>query len=95
MDWQELVTAEPRLGQLMKDVMAADSNPRCSFCGVTAWHGRNGRPGFKTRLMALAGFYARNPELRSAMAFEVATQELMAVMPACRGCLCVAEEELV
>jgi hypothetical protein len=94
MEWEELVRMEPRLATLLKEVKTADSRATRSFCGVTAWHGSGGRPGFKMRAFRLAGFGCFNPELRTREAYETAMEKLYSSFPPCRGCACVAEEEV-
>jgi hypothetical protein len=94
MDWEALVRIEPRLATLLREVEAADTGEKRSFCGVTAWHGSGGRPGFKIRAFRLVGFGCSNPELRSRDAYETALEKLCAAFPPCRGCACLAEEEL-
>jgi hypothetical protein len=94
MDWEELVRIEPRLATLLKEVEAADAGEKRSFCGVTAWHGSGGRPGFKMRAFRLVGFGCSNPELRTRDAYETVLEKLYAAFPPCRGCACLAEEEL-
>jgi hypothetical protein len=93
--WEHLVKIEPRLAALKEDVEDADNPERSHFCGVTAWHGIGGRPGFKMRLYYLAGFRADKPELRTQQAWEQATEILWNSLPPCRGCLCTQEEPKV
>jgi hypothetical protein len=52
------------------------------------------RPGFKMRAFRLVGFSCANPELRTD-AYETALEKLYAAFPPCRGCACLAEEELI
>jgi len=94
MDWEALVQIEPRLATLLREVETADTGEKRSFCGVTAWHGSGGRPGFKMRAFRLVGFGCSNPELRTRDAYETVLEKLYAAFPPCRGCACLAEEEL-
>jgi hypothetical protein len=93
MDWDDMVKVEPALTRLLREVMVADHHDPRVFCGVTAWHGSGGRPGFKMRMYQLAGFGSGNAALRTREAYEVATEKLYNALPPCRGCAC-AEEEL-
>jgi hypothetical protein len=94
MDWEDMVKVEPALTRLLKEVVAADHHDTRVFCGVTAWHGSGGRPGFKMRMYHTVGFGSSNVQLRTREAYEVALEKLYNALPPCRGCACVEEEEL-
>jgi hypothetical protein len=81
-EWQELVAIEPRLGELLDAVVAADDGAAPRFCADVEWSRR-----FKQQLWRLVGFMARkdNEKLRSTQAYDLATQKCFAALPPCRG----------
>ncbi len=86
--WAALVTAEPRLGHLLREIRAVRAT-RDRFCANSLWYGyANPRHGFKARVCALVGWDRAGgpPELRTHQAYDVAYQTLYAALPDCRRC---------
>ena len=90
--WQQLVTAEPRLGSLLLEIKAVrDDKTRPSFCANAHWYGYHGSPGFKPRLYRLVGFGALSApgHLRTMDAYDLAYETLFEALPNCRNCNCM------
>jgi hypothetical protein len=81
--WEEMVLVEPGLARLLSDVLAIKDDPaKSSFCCESHW------TKIKGRALRLVGFQARNPELRSSVAYETAVAKLYLALPGRRGCAC-------
>ena len=91
--WAELVRREPRLGELLAEVLAERGDGE-SYCAYRAWFGPPGGVGFKWRMAQLVGWAARgaDPLLRSAAAYAVAERALYAPLPPCKACPCMGPE---
>ena len=98
--WEELVEREPRLAELLADVLTVKDGGGPYFCANEAWYSRpaeNPRPqrlggyGFKSRMVDLVGWDAEtdDPALRTQAAYSVAYQKLYAPLPPCRNCICL------
>jgi hypothetical protein len=82
--WDELVDAEPRLGQLLAEAQAVKDEGGPSFCANTIWYRR-----FKPRLSALVGWDRKgHPVLGGELAYDVAYRIVYNALPDCRDCLC-------
>lgn len=55
-------------------------------CANAIWYGPG---GLKERMSELAGWYARNPALRTREAYDVAYDHLYQLLPDCWGCACL------
>jgi hypothetical protein len=86
--WKWLTAEEPALLRLEKDIRAVRDDGGPSFCANRQWYGRRD-DGFKGRVYYLAGFSARNRNLRTMEAYDVALKHLYALLPDCRNCGCL------
>ncbi len=86
MTWEDLARLEPELRRLEQDILSLRRRSRGwrTFCANDVWYDL-----FKPRLVYLAGWGARNPALRSEEAYDLAYEHLYALLPDCRGCLCL------
>lgn len=79
--WRALVTAEPALGELEREIRATAVQLIRPDSHITIDRLFYGRPGgYKQRLLLLVGWHARRPELRTADAYEVAITRLFGVL---------------
>ncbi len=85
----ELLAAEPRLRELLAEVLAFDRHDApADFCAVAAWRGPG---GLDARLRELVGPDRRGPRhavLSTHLAYHVAADYLAALVPPCRGRCC-------
>ena len=87
-----LARIEPGLARLMRDVRAVRDTGAAWFCANDCWY----QPGgFKSRLLRLAGWFARKPELRNSESYDIAYDAIYAALPDCRACACIALEREV
>lgn len=93
--WQDLVHEEPTLANLENEIkMVKPNGPH--FCANDVWYGFSTkyRPGFKTRMSSLVGWRARNQNLNTKDAYDLAYQYLYHLLPVyhllpgCRDCMC-------
>ena len=84
-DWVSLIEIEPRLAELYEEVRKLKDPGGGYFCAETIWHRR-----IKPQLVALVGFRAHAPRLRSMAAYDLAFEKLYGAMPPCRGCACLS-----
>jgi hypothetical protein len=90
-EFQSLCKLEPELLVLFNEARAIKDDKRAEyFCGNAVWYGWEGHNGFKPRVVNLVGHNAKIKELRGTVAYDVAYQTLLDLLPACRGdCSCM------
>jgi hypothetical protein len=81
--WPQLVELEPALLALYQEAQAVDGRD-AHFCANQVWY-----DSFKPRLLALAGWEAREPALRTQEAYDLAYETIYAALPPCRDCQCL------
>jgi hypothetical protein len=84
--WAELVEAEPRLGQLLREIRAIRRTPGKRWCANAVWYGYGGgyRHSFKGRLSRLVGYDRRgDPLLGTEDAYDRAYETLYDTLPDC------------
>jgi hypothetical protein len=89
MTWTEIVSIEPRLSELLREVQAVKDPGGKYFCANDHWYPLG---GFKSRLSRLVGWHAENPALRTCEAYDIAYDFLYELLPNCRECRCIAFE---
>lgn len=89
--FQAMCKLEPRLLALFNEAsVVKDDGEAKWFCGNAVWYGWEGYDGFKPRVDNLVGHNAKIKELRGTVAYDVAYQTLLDLLPACRGdCSCL------
>jgi len=81
--WPQLVELEPALLDLYRAAQAVDGRD-AHFCANRVWY-----DSFKPRLLALAGWEARQPALKMQEAYDLAYETIYAALPPCRDCQCL------
>lgn len=81
--WPRLVELEPALLDLFREAQAVDGGD-AHFCANRGWY-----DSYRPRLLALAGWEARQPALRTQEAYDLAYETIYAALPPCRDCLCL------
>jgi hypothetical protein len=85
MIWDETVRIEPRLGEPEKEIQGIEDDGKAeSFCANAIWFG-----DYKPEITHLVGWFAKNPELRSSQAYDLANRMLYRSLPAFRNCSCL------
>jgi hypothetical protein len=96
--FNDLVTLEPRLAELLTEARAF--KPRPKFCANAVWYGYFGSSGLKDKLLGLVGWGRETPldgatdapreeTLKSSEAYDVAYHTLYEALPDCRArCAC-------
>ena len=89
MTFDEIVAAEPRVGELMREAQAVKySGPK--FCANAVWYGYSGHRGIKPRLETLVGWFAENKALTDNHTYDVAYQTIYDALPSCGSkCSCM------
>lgn len=93
-EWEKLKALEPELSRLETEIRAVDkplAQTGRIFCANAWWYGYGAgrRQGFKSRLLKLVGWDARDERLRSSHAYDVAYDYLYDLLPDCEpGCGC-------
>ena len=98
--WNELVAAEPRLADLLRDCRAVSADdPR--FCANAVWYGYTKEDrladnsdgwgyGLRGRVSRLVGWSCKgNPVLGTEAAYRVAYRTCYDALPPCRECICM------
>ena len=92
MTFEDLVSLEPRLGDLLGRATAVEDDLENSwFCANSVFVGMREQPSFARELRGLVGFYAAaDPRsvLRSREAYDVAYKTVYYALPECRDCAC-------
>ncbi len=79
-----LCEKEPRLRGLYAQARAIrDDRHTPSFCANNVWVN-----ALKPQLLELVGWEARNPDLRTSEAYDLAYEMVYEALPDCRNCLC-------
>lgn len=90
--WEQLVAAEPRLGEVMTTARATRRATPFRYCANEAWfgYGPHRGKGIKPLLDHLVGWHAESadPLLGTSAAYDVAYQAIYRALPDCRGCGC-------
>jgi len=87
--WERLVQLQPRLIDLYRRALAADTSNE--NCWLDVWFGRDSGYGLKGEMSKLVGWDApRNApsELTTDIAYEVAYNHILSAIPQCRNCHC-------
>jgi hypothetical protein len=87
--WEEMTRLEPRLETLYRRVCTIKDPGGSAFCANACWYGYGGHPSLKEPMTHLVGFDARNPQLRTMEAYNLAYQKLYSALPDCRNCMCL------
>ncbi len=82
MTFSEMAKIEPRLQALYNEVQQVKAKKK-AFCANRVWY-----KYFKPQLILLAGWNAKNPQLRTTEAYDVAYQAIYELLPDCQNCLC-------
>ena len=84
-----LAAIEPALGRLLQQAQDLNDTARPSdWCASDAITGK-----YSSRLESLAGWYARNPGLRTEAAYDIAVQVIYDALPPCGpDCRCCPED---
>src|SRR5437016_5708390 len=84
--FDDLVSLEPRLADLLKEAQGYRRKARRRFCANAVWYGYRGHaPGLKQQLSELVGWYSgRKDLLGTPGAYDVAYQTLYYALPDCR-----------
>jgi hypothetical protein len=86
--WRNLCREEPGLAVLAKRAQGLEDNGPY-FCANSVWFGYGDvDKSFRNRLDDLAGWWARNPRLRTSGCYDRAYDHLYGLLPDCRECLC-------
>jgi hypothetical protein len=82
--FEVLCEKEPYLATLLAQARAVhDDTSKPSFCANHVWV-----DVLKPQLLELVGWEARNPELRTSEAYDLAYDVIYEALPACRNCGC-------
>lgn len=84
--WNDLVTKQPALAEIEREIRSIDATNDPAFCANFRWYGYRKNPSFKQDMMELVGKWAitSDPDLKSSEAYDVAYQHLYNLLPDCR-----------
>jgi len=78
--WEDIIEIEPRLKELYQIAKNEDRpDLPANYCANEIFHKQ-----LKPKITRLAGWGARNPELRSCRAYDVAYHKIVDALPACQ-----------
>jgi hypothetical protein len=87
LSFQQICDLEPQVQALFAEAKAIQDDPsKESFCANNVWYGHT---GLKSRVAALVGDRATNPQLRTSQAYDMAYHTVYDVLPPCRNCGCL------
>ena len=87
MNWQQMVTLEPRLGKLLEEVQSQKHRRNPNFCRESFWGGTvkdSGEVGIKYHMCSMVGFGAAVKELRTTEAYNIAYRILFNQVANCK-----------
>ena len=87
MQLEEIFSIEPRLKQIEQEILSIDSTC-ANYCADKLWYRSEFNPGFKSRMMKLAGWFAENPKLNTPETYNKIYDYLYNLLPHCNKCGC-------